>query len=434
MSEDPTRPVSVAELLARNGTIGSPPVSGHRRRKRRNAVSVAELTGELPVIRTGEIPMVVEDESGDFDEPQGFDDAGVEVVSETVVYSSADVSYADVDDTSATAVPDSSASKDFSPGYDETPGYAGILQDEERPTYVETTTYVATDTVSYADTPSYDYSTSEVESAPVESGPLPEVALPAEAALVSPPVAGEIAVRDEVVAERLTEPRAKAGRPPLSSIPLPRRRRGPERSHDPRPRRRSTGPEPARPAPRASGAEQMSPDPVDEAVDLSELVAEQGPDPAELRSYLKSSTATLFFGETVADDLARRGEVVTSGSDDYEADDDDRQSDDGADESDDAADDGVDTPRRGALSVLGTSLVAVVQSLVAVVFGAGLFIGFDQLWRWNNIVALALSALVIAALMIGVHVVRKTEDFVSILIAALVGILVTFGPLALQST
>jgi hypothetical protein len=97
-------------------------------------------------------------------------------------------------------------------------------------------------------------------------------------------------------------------------------------------------------------------------------------------------------------------------------------------------DDDVDAPRRGALSVLGTSLVAVVQSLLAVVFGAGLFIGFDQLWRWNNIVALALSALVIAALMVGVHVVRKTEDFVSTLIAALVGILVTFGPLALQST
>ena len=84
--------------------------------------------------------------------------------------------------------------------------------------------------------------------------------------------------------------------------------------------------------------------------------------------------------------------------------------------------------------MLGTSLVAVLQSLLAVVFGAGLFIGFDQLWRWNNIVALALSALVIAALMIGVHVVRKTEDFLSILIAALVGILVTFGPLALQAT
>ena len=52
-SEDSTRPISVAELLARNGTIGAPPVGGHRRRRRRNSetVSVAELTGEIPVVR-----------------------------------------------------------------------------------------------------------------------------------------------------------------------------------------------------------------------------------------------------------------------------------------------------------------------------------------------------------------------------------------------
>ncbi|BBZ25600.1 hypothetical protein [Mycolicibacter hiberniae] len=48
-----TRPISVAELLAKNGTIGSPPVSGRRRRRRGNAdaVTVAELTGEIPIIR-----------------------------------------------------------------------------------------------------------------------------------------------------------------------------------------------------------------------------------------------------------------------------------------------------------------------------------------------------------------------------------------------
>src|ERR1700742_3036292 len=48
-----TRPISVAELLARNGTIGAPSVTRRRRRRRgdSDAVSVAELTGELPVIR-----------------------------------------------------------------------------------------------------------------------------------------------------------------------------------------------------------------------------------------------------------------------------------------------------------------------------------------------------------------------------------------------
>src|SRR5882757_7312920 len=47
-----TRPISVAELLAKNGTIGSPPVGGRRRRRRGNtdSVTVAELTGEIPIV------------------------------------------------------------------------------------------------------------------------------------------------------------------------------------------------------------------------------------------------------------------------------------------------------------------------------------------------------------------------------------------------
>src|SRR3954447_14274017 len=47
-----TRPISVAELLAKNGTIGAPPAGGRRRRRRGNtdSVTVAELTGEIPII------------------------------------------------------------------------------------------------------------------------------------------------------------------------------------------------------------------------------------------------------------------------------------------------------------------------------------------------------------------------------------------------
>jgi hypothetical protein len=79
--------------------------------------------------------------------------------------------------------------------------------------------------------------------------------------------------------------------------------------------------------------------------------------------------------------------------------------------------------------------MAILQSALAVVFGAGLFIAFDQLWRWNNIVALVLSVLVILGLVIAVRAVRKTEDIASTLIAVAVGALVTLGPLALlQST
>src|ERR1700730_3453796 len=47
------QPISVAELLARNGTIGEPPGTRRRRRRRvdSDAVTVAELTREIPVIR-----------------------------------------------------------------------------------------------------------------------------------------------------------------------------------------------------------------------------------------------------------------------------------------------------------------------------------------------------------------------------------------------
>src|SRR6476646_12135322 len=60
-----TRPISVAELLAKNGTIGAPPVGGRRRRRRGNSdsVTVAELTGEIPILREHEVHDVDETEA-----------------------------------------------------------------------------------------------------------------------------------------------------------------------------------------------------------------------------------------------------------------------------------------------------------------------------------------------------------------------------------
>jgi hypothetical protein len=293
-----TRPLSVAELLARNGTIGAPANTRRRRRRRgdSDAVTVAELTGELPVI-------------------------------------------ADDDET--------------------------------------------------------DHAT---------SGP------------------------EDAVAEPVTEEQPKTAywsepepRWPKSTQ-QPQRATGPERSAYPRPPRQFDAGEAEQ-----SGAEDMSPDPLghfaDTPVDVmdsevreAELATE---DSAYVRSYLQASDSTLFGGQTLADELARRRGGHRDSADHpgiparrAEAED--------------------PHPAHNRLETLWRGSLIVLQSILAVAFGAGLFIAFDQLWRWNSLVALVLSVLVILGLVAGVRVVRKTEDIASTLIAVAVGALITLGPLALS--
>ena len=185
----------------------------------------------------------------------------------------------------------------------------------------------------------------------------------------------------------------------------------------------------------------MSPDPpddgdatdrLDSVADLASLpdieipendAAPDAGDGEELPSYLRSTQEPLFGGQTVADDLARRGALTAPENVDLGV----------LDELDeDLGDAGY--PRDGAprrLSGFVRALWIVGQSIFAVLLGAGLFVAFDQLWRWNNIIALVLSVLVILGLVVAVRVVRKTEDIGSTLMAVAVGALVTLGPLAL---
>ena len=368
-----TRPISVAELLAKNGTIGAPPVGGRRRRRRGNAdaVTVAELTGEIPIVRPDE-PAAPEPEPEPVSEPQQSTAPETEV----------DV-VDDVDDV-----------------------------DE------------ADDLADAAEVTEADDELVEVDG----SDETTEADLAAEPETEAEDDVDETAA-DDVVEEPEPEPEAVA--PPRRS---PFGRFG-----------RKSAP--------AVDAELMSPDPVDadapaelqdaqteesddrdaasdtEVVEADELVEddEDGPvadtedadtgedsaDEDELPSYLRSTQDPLFGGETVADDVARRGARLPS-EDLVE----DRDQDQDEDE-----------PR--PMSPVVHGLWVVGQSVVAVVFGAGLFVAFDQLWKWNNIVALVLSVLVILGLVVGVRVVRKTEDIGSTLIAVAVGALVTLGPLAL---
>ncbi len=397
-SEDSTRPISVAELLARNGTIGAPPVGGHRRRRRRKSetVSVAELTGEIAVVRD-EPPV---DEVAEVEVAE-VEVAGVEVAEAPEVIetdpSVAEVAEAHVAEAETeVAEAESGAAEAEEAQTAETGLYANVTESAEAVIHEATEEEVLDEATE--EEVLDEVAEEEVLDEATENEVVDEAATTEDEVLDE--VADEVTDQAEVTpaAERVETP------PPLSRKPVPSRWRGLQRSYDPRPARR------------VSGAEQMAFDPVDQSVDLAELVDEHTGDTEEIRSYLRSPGGPLFSGESVVDDLARRG-VEAETTDEVEV-------------------TAVPPARpRGVLSLLGHGLIAVLQSLLAVVFGAGLFIAFDQLWRWNNIVALALSVLVILSLVVAVRVVRRTEDIASTLIAVAVGALVTLGPLALlQST
>ncbi|KAA8970186.1 hypothetical protein [Mycobacterium sp.] len=320
-----TRPISVSELLARNGSIGAPPpVTGRRRRRRGNsdAVTVAELTGEIPVVRADAEPS-------------------------------------------------------------ETP--------HRRPgTHARRANRTATNDLTVAATDD------AVREASHWSGPEPRWP-------ESPPQ------------------RPAASGPERSAFPLPLRRSA--RVDTDRSDRLETQP----------GAEGMSPDPLESytamPVDVMDTeVREAVPateDSAYVRSYLGPSAGLFFGGNTAAEVVdASADENVAPGHVGDDA------ADAAADQPDLAAD--VDShPRPGRAETILRGGLVVVQSSLAAGFGAALFIAFDQLWRWNNIVALVLSVLVILGLVVAVRVVRRTEDIVSTLIAVAVGAFVTLGPLAM---
>jgi hypothetical protein len=329
-------------------------------------VSVAELTGEIPVVPA---------EEAIYQEPVYQEAVADETIYTETTYE--EVTYQEV-------------------AYRQT-AYEEVTYAE--PTY-EATEYAE---AVYED-PVYEEAVAAVYEEAVYEEAVYEEAVYEEAS-------AEEASAEEAVAEAEQIEPAPVMAPPLSGDPLPRRGDGPELSHDPRPLRRS------------SGAEQMAYDPVDASVNLADLVDQPAGEVEELRSYLRGSTDTLFSGGTVADDLARRGIAADTDDDvgEYIS-------------ADPAASSAVPGPPRGVTGTLLGSAAAVLQSLLAVAFGAGLFIAFDQLWRWNNLVALILAVLVVLTLAAAVRFVRKTEDIVSTLTAVAVGLLVTLGPLALQST
>lgn len=386
-----TRPISVAELLARNGTIGAPPVGGRRRRRRgADSVTVAELTGEIPIIRD-DAPATGRSAAATVEAPAEAEPvAAAEAADAGPATDTAETAPAETAEVAATGAVDHAEET-----VEEAETDAGPVVEEEALEFPEDEPLEASDT-----------ETSEVEAIEVE-----DEADDAAGADEDNDYADAVSDYQTHIEQRDADEDLDFFAPPRRST-FARRRFGMLG--------RSA---PAEPSDAQVGAEEMSPDPVDwadpdadeaEAADAAVAVAE--PDRDEERddrpSYLRSPGDALFGGPDVDDDVARRNNGLSPADVDL--------------------DEEEDAPRSGVMSSFMRGAMVVGQCVVAVAFGAGLFIAFDQLWKWNSIVALVLGVLVILGLVVGVRVVRKTEDIGSTLIAVAVGAMVTFGPLALM--
>lgn len=85
------------------------------------------------------------------------------------------------------------------------------------------------------------------------------------------------------------------------------------------------------------------------------------------------------------------------------------------------------SPVRAWAQVIGESVIGLAA-------GIGLFWGFTELWKWNVYFALVLAVVVIFGIVTLAHIVRRSRDLTTTLLAMGVGLIVTIGPLVLLAT
>ena len=77
------------------------------------------------------------------------------------------------------------------------------------------------------------------------------------------------------------------------------------------------------------------------------------------------------------------------------------------------------------------SAVLLAELLAAAAVGAALWLGFRWLWSQWPVVALVLALVVTVAMVLGIRLVRRVEDLTSMMLAVVVGLIVTMSPAAL---
>ncbi|ORB31328.1 hypothetical protein [Mycolicibacterium parafortuitum] len=429
-SNSSTRPISVAELLARNGTIGAPPVGGRRRRRRGNAdaVTVAELTGEIPIIRPDDPPPTA---------PVAEPTPAAETPSEPDDEPSTN---GVVDHTDTAAQDDVQAEPEAEPDAVDDVADAEPEEEAEQAESAGSDGEVQADPEVQSDPEAAEDEADTVEAEAVAEVPEPDTVAEPVVEQSSPPPAPKrrfgfprFGRKSAPVAEPVVERAAAPAQAEVTDVVPTVDEARDQTALDDAPADievEDIDVEAAVDADTATDTadtdiadyiDDIDDDDLAEDLDKDDLSKDDDSDKDDeddLPSYLRPSKEPRLFGGPSAADR----ELVDTIEDDL------------ADEdlAEDDLDDDLDVedePRKMSSVVHAAWIVG--QCVIAVFFGAGLFVAFDQLWKWNNIIALVLSVLVILGLVVGVRIVRKTEDIGSTLIAVAVGALVTLGPLAL---
>jgi F0F1-type ATP synthase assembly protein I len=392
-----TGQISVAELLARNGQKTNLTAGGRRRRGVKGGISVAELTGEIPVVR---------DEPGDrsapvVDEPQ--DEAPDTAANEPK-------SSASDGNTTAASTPQPARPQSTRP----TPYQPAGKRDKQQPEpeLLSGSTTVAGDLLnrSHDDTARglrpaapaaqgserrpYGATQAEQGRARRSAGfqpprstesAEPKTDVTSRASLVESPHAALVEVDD--LAKTAVTPRITRGNETAD------KKIADEKTTD-------------------ESADEAGTQVIPEVVDLTKPATDD--DPAD------STTADPKTADTAS--TGSRADRRKSASKDQAS-------------KDTASKDTASTdksPVKGKGGAVRQWLVLIGQAVVSIVVGALLFKGFEQLWDVLPWVALVLSVLVIVGLVAVVRILRRTDDLVSIVIAIAVGVFVTLGPLAFQ--
>ncbi|SHQ94796.1 hypothetical protein [Mycobacteroides abscessus] len=407
-SDDTQRPVSVAELLARNGAAEGK-ISGHRRRMRGNAdaIPVAELTGEIPVIRDkkGGRARPNPSPAAETAAPEATKAPEAAASSETRSYlrSNEDALFG------GDSMADEAARR--GPSTPSTPAQPSSMASSLRSIFPPTPTPA---TRPGEPRKSIDFNDATGVISPVTSAPTSEPTPKPEAAKPATPV-----------------PPAPPSAPPATP---------------PAPVSRPVEPEPE---PEAEAVVQPEAEPEPDA--RPEVIADEYEDD-EYEDYAEYEEDDGDYGRSPAVEWNSHdaehdveGEENDYDENDYQLEHElqelvnehgssvDTESSQLADvETGKKSDAEAKAERKEKIKTYLQGGWIAAQYLLAAAAGAGLFFGFRELWSWNQGIALVLGVLFIAILVALLWVIRKTVDLISILIAIVVGALIAFGPLVLM--